>query len=73
MDVENRGVVVEWVREVVIIACVSYGISPYRAAHAHRSCDVCVVLCDGVCGWWMCCEDSLLQFIKVICHLKRAP
>ena len=72
VDVEYGGVVVKWVWVVVTVACISYGVSPNRAAHAHSSCYVCVVLCDSVCGWWACCEDSLLQFIEVVCHFKHA-
>ena len=51
VDVEYGGVVVKWVWEVVIVAGVSYGVSPDAAAHAHRGCYVCVILCERVCGW----------------------
>ena len=43
VDVAYGGVVVKWGWEVVIVACVSYGVSPDRAAHAHRGCYVCVI------------------------------
>ena len=43
VDVEYGVVVKKWVWEVVIIACVSYGVSPDGASHAHCSCYVCVI------------------------------
>jgi len=50
VDIEHGGGGVQWVWEIVVIACVSYGMSPDRAAHAHRCRDVCSVLCDYVVG-----------------------
>ena len=43
VDVEYGSRVVKWVWEVIIVSCVSYGVSPNGAAYAHRNCYVCVI------------------------------
>ena len=60
MNIEYGGVVVQWVWEVVVVACVSYGMSPDGAAHAHRCRDACSLLRDRVVRWWVCRENFLL-------------
>ena len=60
MNIEYCGAVMQWVWEVVNVACVSYGMSPYGVAHARRCREVCSVLRDRVVGWWVCREIGLL-------------
>ena len=60
MNIEYGGVVVQWMWEVVVVACVSYGMSPYGAAHDHQCRGVCIVLRDRVVGWWVCRENCML-------------
>ena len=48
VDIAYGGVVVRWAWEVVAIACVSYGMSPDGAAHAHHCREICGVLRDRV-------------------------
>jgi hypothetical protein len=60
MDVEYCCIVVEGVIEVVVITCVSYGVTPCGAADTHCCFGVCSVLCDPCARRRMRCEDSLL-------------
>ncbi len=60
MNIEYGCVVVQWVWEVVVVASVSYGMSPDGATHAHRCREVCSALRDRVVGWWVCRENYLL-------------
>jgi hypothetical protein len=53
VNIEYGSGVVQWVWELVAVACVSYGMSPDGTAHAHRCRDVCNVLRDRVVGWWV--------------------
>jgi hypothetical protein len=73
VNIEYGGVVVQWVWGVVVVACVSYGMSRYGVAYAHRCREVCSVLRDRVVGWWVCRKNCLLQCLEIVGYSKLAP